>query len=754
MKKIFILFCFVEIVLFFNSPLLGQTRTENIMIDVGLDFTDIPATHTYAYKVSDEGERIYHGNFEIVGEKNLSANGVVFRSSLTAKGSNVDGSLNGPISTSLTVYTNGRGMRMNSNSTMTGTFKAGLPNGTFVCKMEVDGQIQESASASFKDGKLVGAYNCDGNKGTFDASGRLNGVWIYKNNEYEFIKGVLIRASLPNSETSPAMKMLATNYATGKITTKDLVNKGYRLAEDTFNLGRPFFDTLISDFCGFWRKGGYYNFTEAVEPTSFLYLVNLEMASDKDIQEILSSVSKTGTYDVDYDYVMEAYYISKGEKKYFLPSDFSDKLGEQMEYYKREHAFSSLVDYYNDLCVREQLRDTPIKELSLDDANRILSKRYPADKAEVWYKSAINNLKEIDEFSDPSLYDLSEDKKYYRVLLDSGESDEKVYGAYIKVSAFDEYKALSEKVRTFDVRQFEEWRQDQKRLAREIVIRFIKSGTLPTHPQYTYDNKGNSQKTENIKKCLNIFGNIVDCSLENVEPSSQKNFDIATCLITSEGEFYPKKYRTKFVFFWSDTMNCKLLVDDRNRFVENTTYLVGEEEMRILQGVIQENKNKVEACGFPDVVQPFDGWINGVDTKTISGKYVATEKKLLEIIKKENSCLAYIESRQLISSQDSQIRETCKLKSMLKAYITYMDKDEGLPAELAWNTNKTTKDLKGIINMQKGILDALNNDMGTVYEQRIKASKGVSIREMFTKTADGTYKIDSMYTPKELKEMQ
>ncbi len=734
----------------FNVPSFGQTRTDNIKIDIGLDWIDIPAKHTYDYKVSDDGSRIYHGAWEISGRESLSANGVSFRSELNAKGSNINGQLNGPISVVSSIYGNTGRQRMNAKATITGSFKNGLPNGTWNFSLAADGNIidfdfdTENCYATYKDGMLVGAYKC-GREGSFDASGRLNGIWTYDDAQYQFIKGIMVSESSGESDTPPAEKALATNYANGKISAEVLFSKGYCLKEFQWDLGMSIWELLSEELIGFWKKGGGYDFRQATEPTKFLYLAHVEMIGESDFQKLLQETRRDGEAKMlCYDSLAKAQYVELNEERYYLSADQQKRISEQEEGYKRDHAYTSLIDFYN------AQRDGDIKGLSLDIAKQVLSSDYPADKAAVWYKTALKNVEILDEYADPASYYPTEDKLYYREVLVWYENGEPGYSDYyIKASAFDDYKVLSKMIHDFNPEQIEIWKQEQEQAAREEIVKMIRNKTLYNRISYVKVKNQAQHNSNFVKQSFEeAFGAIYDCSIESVSPYNESQ-DIVVCIIYSRGEYYLKKYRAQFTFYKDGPKSCKILVDP-NDFKKNRSYLLGEKELNILQRKIAENKAEVESCGMDDVIQPFGQYINGVDT-AISSDYLATEKRLLQILDTEKACLAFIKNRKLIVSQDQKIRETCSYKSLLKAYTSYMDKDEGLKEELAWNIGKTDKNLTPIIDMQRGILDGLDKGKGEEYEQRVKAFKKTSIREMFTKGRDGKYAIDSMLTPKELK---
>ena len=744
---------FLSSLLLMNTAVFGQTRTEDLSIDVGLDWIDISSRYTYSYKVSSDGTRVPHGPFTITGGENISNYGVSFKASLRASGNAVDGNLNGHVTTSFNMSGGSSRDRMNLTASLSANFADGIPHGRFEAKtvgkiIKGGSAMDESETyyATYKNGILVGSFYDGSNKGSFDDSGRLNGVWTSNSNDsYEFIKGFLVRSSTKYDETPFEEKALATSYAQGRTSETGLFDKGYRVETGEWNLGESFYNRISDDYVWFWKKGGGYDFSQSCNPIEYSYLEKVVYVDDAEFEKVIADIKRSGVCkDVRYDDKIGQRYISQQDRRFYFSSHQTSLFEKEDEAFRRSHAAASIVEFLD-------LDDVNPSDLSVNTINRIINNDTPADQAEEQYAkslASLNKVKELLDLTSP-LIKLTSDSQYYvKGVLGYDYRQEKDCvkwsGRFMTVSAMKEYEQVSDLLLNYDPSLFKARETEQVLKAQQKVLDLIPNGVI-----YGYPDCFTPKDIPALKSLLEPFGQISKCTIESVEPSKVNDREsIVTCLITSENEYYPKQYRARLSFVKVSSTISKLLIGSVN--FKEAVYLIKRENLEKLVSVIGDNSKMIGNSGYEEIINQYDGYINDQELG-ISSDYIKTENRLEDIIRTQKQCLAFIRQRKLIEAQDAQVREKCKYKALLKAYKNYIDKAPEYQSELTWTSGKTTAYLNAVADMQNGILQALGNEKGAIYEQRVKANGKTSILEMFTRDGSGNYAIDSMYTPKELK---
>ncbi len=310
MKKLLLLLMMIGV----SSVALAQrkTITKEYYKDSPLGIAgNMSGKITYGYIIDSEGNELKDGPLSIrastVNEKvYVYPYSAVLNGSFTVTATCVKGDLNGPFSSSYKLTATGASIfgdkdKGSITATITGSFSNAIPNGTFNVKSNVD--FPASLTATYKNGKLVGPFNCsyrNGNglvashKGTLTQNSQLTGTWTFSEAVTivaNFINGVLISESKDGKSTKPAISELAKQYANRTITEQQLYQRGCIIKEDSVALGDCASDIILGQSYVNFEKLGGYDFTEP-NVIKYKYLKEIAVMTDAGINALIEGISE------------------------------------------------------------------------------------------------------------------------------------------------------------------------------------------------------------------------------------------------------------------------------------------------------------------------------------------------------------------------------------------------------------------------------------------------------------------------------
>lgn len=190
-----------------------------------------------------------------------------------------DGFQNGTYSQSATytgkVWSWSKGWEpFSANSSFTGVFKDGKPNGTFSYVYK-DGTNYQG-SATLKDGKFIGSYKYIGKgehgamitlTGQLTNEGKLNGQWKYEDagrfdQTLVFQNNILISQSRSDYDTPPFLQELSKKYAAGSISEAELNAQNIYVETDSLPLDNIIWYMFLDEEFGLYHNPGRYSFTD------------------------------------------------------------------------------------------------------------------------------------------------------------------------------------------------------------------------------------------------------------------------------------------------------------------------------------------------------------------------------------------------------------------------------------------------------------------------------------------------------------
>lgn len=301
------------------------------------DYGNVSGQETYSYYIKD-GEQLKHGNysFNATGELNNPIYQDNIKFSITAAFK--DGKFNGPCKATTTGtfhrYTifNQRELIGSAKSEFSANFKEGELDGLLSItvrdlladKYAEKWPITEQINIMFKNGKMVGQFDCNyatrsyGEgiqriKGQFAENGSLTGKWLIehmgaKAENLRFVSSVLV----DNGSMSDEVIQIAEQFATGKLSEKDVEAKGYGV-----QTRKIYFSLAISHIAGIIDEFGLEEiretesesrkyFIEERIPIEYKILVSVPFCTNEVFQLICAD---TNYIKPKYDEKLLAYYV-------------------------------------------------------------------------------------------------------------------------------------------------------------------------------------------------------------------------------------------------------------------------------------------------------------------------------------------------------------------------------------------------------------------------------------------------------------
>lgn len=246
-KTICLKLCLVMLIICGTGiQLNGQTRKTHsaemcfTQLFPSCKLTDQITVNLTAY-YDDNDNDVYHGPFSAKHLRNLNANGVVGKLEYTSSGKYADGKLEGALSITI-AETFSRPYAISMKKTLVASYKNGVPTGKWTASElgTLGGEkVNYSITANYEDGEITALSTSKGSSVTFEFIGTekswqdqikiytVSGKW----GEKTYVKGVdnsvFIRKNGNISKLDDEVKALLDDYAKGKITESELIQKGY-----------------------------------------------------------------------------------------------------------------------------------------------------------------------------------------------------------------------------------------------------------------------------------------------------------------------------------------------------------------------------------------------------------------------------------------------------------------------------------------------------------------------------------------------
>lgn len=427
---------------------------------------DCYGTIKYSYVVSDEGERIKNGPITATIKENTKYDNWEKMGSYQLNASAKNGQMNGAMSVQakfrwVNHYILGDEVSDCSYS-FNGGFINGSPNGNFVIKASDVGKC----NVNYKNGILVGAYSVDYSnssrcvsiKGTLNDKGEMIGTWTINESygvefdTWEFVKGVRIRESTKNSESTPKQVEMAKKYAAGTISKDELENEGFVPVRDSISLGDYVTDLVYLGSIANWSQLADCSF-KASNWVYYTYLYNLLPLPDREFEKVISyyRIKGEAPLAVNYDKLAKCYVTSYWEDygtsqarmvydRRFTESQLK-AIEEAIDSYCRQHPITLSDLFYN--TNHYSIRD---KLANLDQRFEDLKKVVKIKRAYSSYNSLIKDLEDVSETLQKIIEgkDKTSDGLYYII-----PGEKPLSAHYYSISALEKFYAFEKEVKEY-----------------------------------------------------------------------------------------------------------------------------------------------------------------------------------------------------------------------------------------------------------------------------------------------------------------
>ena len=334
----------------------------------------ISGTEKYSYVIDENGDKLYQGAYSFTGNKSLSSETAQISGKHTINTNFKKNKLDGAYTTTASYvgknWSYARGWQPYTASTkLTAVFANGNPNGTFTASYK--GDMNYSGCATLKNGKYIGTYKYSGPgdnhslweiRGQLTTDGKLTGNWVVQNlvadwsANYTFLNDVLIGGG----NMTPQIQNLSKQFAERKISEKEIVKKGYVIANNSLPL-QFYIDylILIDDDYGLNQLDGW-DFS-AYGPKIFkqILLVNAftEEGFNYICEKIRMSTNSFGLYAPNRDLICEFTYTKhddglislKCDKDFAMKYGTHPELAERDDYYQYIYLTSSQFERFETL---------------------------------------------------------------------------------------------------------------------------------------------------------------------------------------------------------------------------------------------------------------------------------------------------------------------------------------------------------------------------------------------------------------------
>lgn len=305
MKRTFLFVLMLVMCISINS--FAQNNQKSVDFYKVTEWIQIPGTMTFGYIVDEDGNLVKNGAVTINCKESIPYKGGTVSGDYTLNANYDKGLLNGSAkSNSRCKVVAPNGESLEYVRTFSGSFKKGLPHGTFNVTYAINGDYDIQQTVNYKDGKLVGAYynyyedeeniyyGADMHlKGTLDEQGRLIGTWKVNEIDMQFQKGVLISETSSKFSTRPDLVELSKKYANGQITKEQLAEKNISIKQDTLNLGK-YAKMVITEKSGFeFEELSGWDFSMENE-VPYESLVETSMLTQSGLNMLIEYIQKGG----------------------------------------------------------------------------------------------------------------------------------------------------------------------------------------------------------------------------------------------------------------------------------------------------------------------------------------------------------------------------------------------------------------------------------------------------------------------------
>ena len=643
----------------------------------------------------DENDyEILNGQFKANGKETYSHRGQNGTLTYSATGTYVENKLHGNLSITLSqVYTGSKKATLNQE--LKASYKNGIPSGTWTWAETgtLNGKSEsKTTSIIFKDGMLYSITRTDGNYYIINKDGSITCNW--KNQTYK--NGIDVKSYYRKTgaevEMDKEVLNLINQYAEGKLTKGNLVEKGYGLKVLYSNLFKDVIEWINNQITVGEGTGSlsyqigssllYYDRNFALQ--NYISKVNynpcalmrISISSEETVMSAVKEWSDTENVETLLE-IKDMINNNHFRNEFYFSDDVKVKV--------LEHIDAQLKSVE-----RLEMRRNELRQITDSIVEKIYSE-FPNQKE---YSSLTNRFMRNYDYEKDTLklqkyyekatliYNTCSDLSTLSINMDTTLNMLKTTNPIL----YKEYDALTDTYYSADncsskeelesyYHMLQQWKQDLERC----------------HAVYEMNNKIN----ENSNTINAIVAAYASTSVKNYNGYIKKSLSSIQKNLLSSSD--------AMLSIIKQQENCLQYIEELSK--------------------IDSNSNVILSCEYSDILKAYQSYLK---TQNLVWKADASLQTLLDVQQVQDGCIKFIAERKNIDNNTVAITEDCaNYKDILKAYQSYLK-----TLNLAWAADASLQTLLDVKDVQKTFIKAISREDVSDVNTKIKKNKDKSLESI------------------------
>ena len=645
----------------------------------------------------DENDyEILNGQFKANGKETYSTHGINGTYTYSATGTYVENKLNGNLNIKLSQVYSGQ-QKGTLNQELKAFYQNGTPTGTWTWTETgmLNGKTESTTtSITFKDAKLSSIKRTDGNYYIINKDGSITCKWRDESYKNGIDTKSYYRKTGAKVEMDNEVLELINQYAAGKITKGNLIEKGYGLKDAWTPLLKDVIEwinnqlTIGESMSLSYQVGSsilYYDKTfslqQYIDPNVNYRPCALKRVSISSEDVVMTAVKEwSDTENIETLLtIKEMINANHFREELYFSDDVKTKV--------LEHLNAQLKNIERINTLRNELRQ------SIDSTVERIYFEFPKQKE---YRSLTRSLM--------SNYDYEKDtlklKEYYeRAAL--------IYNTYSDLTTLS--NAMDSTLTLLQT-------------ASPVLY---KEYDALTDTYYSANNCSNKEELESYYQILQQWKqDLENChKIYNMSNKVNENTNIINAIVAVYASASTKNYNTYI------KTSLKAIQKNMLNSAETMLTIIKEQE-NCLQYIeelskIDNNSNDILSCEYNDISKAYQSYLKTVNLAWTADASIQT---LLDVQKIQEGCLNFIAERRKIDDNTTAIAEKCaNYKDILKAYQSYLK-----TVNLAWTADASIQTLLDIQKVQGAFLQAVGKESAKDINTKIKKNKDKSIEAVIS----------------------
>ena len=676
--------------------LLAQNQNTTFKRDFGYRFdngltVDVQMSAPGYYDENDH--EILNGQFQANGKETYSTRGMNGTFTYSASGTYAENKLHGNLNIKLSQVYSGS-QKGTLNQELKASYQNGIPTGTWTWTETAvqNGKTEsETTSITFNEAKLSSIKRTDGNYYIINKDGSITCKW--RNESY--INGIntksYYRKTGAEVDMDDEVLNLINQYAEGKITKGDLVEKGYGLKDAWTALLKDVIEWINNQLT--YGESGTGSLSFEIGSSILYYDENFSL------HKYIGSNVKFSPYALQRVSMSSEEVVMSAVKEWSNTENIETLLTIQgmvndnhfrNEFYFSDNVKNKVLEHLNvqlENIVRLHTRREHLRQ-SIDSTLERIYSEYPNQRE---YRSLTRSFM--------SNYDYEKDtlklREYYEKAV-------LIYNTCFDLTTLS--NAMDSTLKLLNI---------------ENPILYKEYDAL-TDTYYSVNNCTNKEELESYYRILQQWLQDVE-RCHNVHRMSSKideNSNKINAIIAAYASASTKNYNTY--------ITTSLRSIQKNMLNNSDAMLsIIKQQENCLQYIeelskIDSNSNVILSCEYSDILKAYQSYLK---TLNLAWTADASLQTLLDVQQVQDGCIKFIAERKNIDNNTVAITEDCaNYKDILKAYQSYLK-----TLNLAWMADASIQTLLDVQSVQKTFIKAISREDVSDVNTKIKKNKDKSL---------------------------